>query len=642
MKNPMQRDIETRPGGGRTMNRIQTNAKPLMAVASAVLLSLAATSVTAKEFRHGEWSGSFDTTISYGASWRMEEADPSNLGKAHYRPPYDPTIGFQSNAAQRAALGRFSVNSDDGNANYDDGDLVSHSFKLTVELDVNWRNFGAFFRATGFHDFENNDASFLSGRAQTLVGERTRMLDAYLWGDHQAGEHFVSWRLGRQVVSWGESTFIQGGINVINPVDVSALRVAGAELKEAFLPTNMGWLTFDVTPNLSVEALAMLEWEEIDPDPAGSFFSTNDFATPGGAYAMLSFGTIPQPVINPDLYRTVCLEGNLGASDNGLPAELVGAGCAVALPRAQTPATDEHGQWGIAFRYFAPHLNDTEFGLYYLNYHSRLPLISGTAVTSAALPSATYFTEYPEDIHLVGLSFNTTIGTYSVAGEYSYRRNAPLQIDDVEVLFSGLSPLNGLFPEEVLKFRSQLGEFAPGEYIRGWERHNVNQAQFTVTKLFGPNNPFKSDELVAVFEAGATYIPDLPEWETLRYNGPGTDTGGGPDFLTGAMRNPQTETDGFAEDFSWGYRFITRLDYNNAIGAWTVSPRLGFNHDVTGTTPGPGGNFVEGRKALTVGVGFNYLQEWVVDLAYTRFSGAGRYNELRDRDFFSASVRYSF
>ena len=108
------------------------------------------------------------------------------------------------------------------------------------------------------------------------------------------------------------------------------------------------------------------------------------------------------------------------------------------------------------------------------------------------------------------------------------------------------------------------------------------------------------------------------------------------------MRNPETQAGGFADDFSWGYRFITTLNYNNAIGAWTVSPRLGFNHDVDGTAPGPGGNFVDGRKRLSVGVGFNYLQEWIVDLSYTRFSGAGRYNELRDRDFFSASVRYSF
>ncbi len=644
-----QRDTKIQPFGDTTMKRTQINAKPLIVAIAATMLGLAGTNVLAKEFQRGELSGSFDTTISYGASWRMEEADPSNLGKAHYNTAlgYDPTIGIVgTNAQQRAALGRWSVNSDDGNANYDDGDLISHALKVTMELDVNWRNFGAFFRATAFHDFENDDAEFLSERAKELVGSDARMLDAYVWGDHEVGDHFVSWRLGHQVVSWGESTFIQGGINVINPVDVSKLRVAGAELKEAFLPNNMGWLTFDLTPNLSVEALTILEWEEIDPDPAGSFFSTNDFATPGGSYAMLSFGTIPQPVINQDLYAPVCQGFDFTGSDNGLPPDLVAVGCAFSLARAPSVLPSESGQYGLAFRYFSPELNDTEFGLYYLNYHSRLPLISGTSVDGpgilSPLTTATYFTEYPEDISLLGLSFNTTIGTYSVAGEFSYRRNAPLQLDDAEVLFAGLSPLNSLFAEEVLQFKSQLGEFGPGEYIRGWERHSVNQAQFTVTKLFGPNNPFRADSIAAVVEAGATYIPDLPAWDTLRYNGPGTDTGGGFDFLTGSFRNPETELDGFADDFSWGYRFITRLDYNNAIGAWTVSPRFGFNHDVRGTTPGPGGNFVDGRKRMTFGVGFNYLQEWIVDLSYTKFSGAGKYNELRDRDFFSASVRYSF
>ena len=70
---------------------------------------------------------------------------------------------------------------------------------------------------------------------------------------------------------------------------------------------------------------------------------------------------------------------------------------------------------------------------------------------------------------------------------------------------------------------------------------------------------------------------------------PGTDTGGGPDYLTGDFRNPETETDGFPTDSSWGYRFALRFDYNNAIGAVTISPRLGWAHDVNGTTPGPGG-----------------------------------------------------
>ena len=38
---------------------------------------------------------------------------------------------------------------------------------------------------------------------------------------------------------------------------------------------------------------------------------------------------------------------------------------------------DDSGQYGAAFRMFAPGLNETEFGFYYLNYHSRLPTING-------------------------------------------------------------------------------------------------------------------------------------------------------------------------------------------------------------------------------------------------------------------------
>ena len=142
--------------------------------------------------------------------------------------------------AQRDVIGRWSANGDDGNLNYrDSGDLISHAVKATVELDVQWRNYGGFARATAFYDFENHNKDGLSDIAQKRVGKEARLLDAYVYGNHDPGGHFLTWRLGKQVVSWGESTFIQGGINVINPVDVSKLRVAGAELKEAFEGVNM-------------------------------------------------------------------------------------------------------------------------------------------------------------------------------------------------------------------------------------------------------------------------------------------------------------------------------------------------------------------------------------------------------------------
>jgi len=629
----------TRFNEGANMKQSFPGKRTLSATLTLALFAVVSTSAQAIGFSKGELTGSFDTTISYGASWRAGDLDDDNVGKA----VFNPTAFLLDNAGQRAALGRWSVNNDDGNLNYPDGgDLFSNTIKFVSELDVRYKNYGAFTRFMGFYDFKNHNKDFLSDDAIERVGKDFRLLDLYVWGNNEIGTHILNWRLGRQVVSWGESTFIQGGINVINPVDVSRLRVAGAELKEAFEGVNMLWGSFDLTQSLSLEALYMFEYREIIPDPAGAYFGTNDIATPGGSYVMLGFGTVPQPVINPDLYQTVCAQGNLGASDSLLPPVLVGTGCSLSFPRAEDRLPKDSGQFGVALRWFVESLNATEFGFFFLNYHSRLPLISGSALTTAAFTSGRYWTEYPEDINLYGVSFNSNIGTWALAGEVSYRPKAPLQIDDVEILFAGLSPLNPLIPAPVNRFNSQLGQFAPGEGIKGWEEHKSWQAQATTTKLFGPNNFLKANQIAFVTEVGFNYVSDLPDKDYLRFNGPGTDTKGGADYLTGDLRNPETEPAGFADDFSWGYRMLVRAEYNNAFGAVSVLPRIGWRHDVSGTTPGPGGSFIDGRKQVTLGVAFNYLNEWIFDLAYTSYFGGGHYNLLTDRDFYAASVRYSF
>jgi hypothetical protein len=114
--------------------------------------------------------------------------------------------------------------------------------------------------------------------------------------------------------------------------------------------------------------------------------------------------------------------------------------------------------------------------------------------------------------------------------------------------------------------------------------------------------------------------------------------------LVGAMRNPQTlSSDAFPTQFSWGYRLAARADYNSVFGSpITLSPRVAFNHDVNGITPGPGGNFLEGRKSGTLGVEANYLNKVVFDLSYTAFMGGGLLNQISDRDFASFTVKYSF
>ncbi|MFK8013292.1 MAG: DUF1302 domain-containing protein [Marinicellaceae bacterium] len=582
-------------------NKLNSAVKLAILTSSLGLISVA----NAVSFNKGDFNASWDTTISYGVGVRAEERDKNLVGFANLDPA-DVAAGF----------GRFSVNTDDGNQNYDKGDLISNALKITSEFGFSYNSFGGFFRATGFYDFTNNDKDELSEIAKEFVGKDFRLLDAYIYKDFDIGDRAASIRLGRQVVSWGESTFIQQGINIINPVDVSKIRVAGAELKEAFLPIDMIHGSFTLTDNLSMEALYMLEFEQIDPDPAGTYFSGNDFGTPGAEFVMLGFGLAP--------------EGTPGAT----------------IRRAIRPGADDNGQYGLAFKYYSTELNDTEFGLYYLNYHSRLPLLSGTSITNSNPESGEYFVEYPEDIDLYGLSFNTTLNSIGVSlqGELSYRPNVPLQFDDVELLLAALSPLNGAIGAPYDRFISQLGEFGLGERIQGWERHEVSQFQMTATKLFGPNNPFKADQIVLLGEVGFTNVWDLPETDVLRYNGPGTDTSGGPSVNSGNSRNPVTEpAEFFATSYSWGYRLITRFDFNNAFGSpVNLSPRLAFNHDVQGTTPGPGGNFVEDRKSMTFGVGAVYLEKWGADISYTSYFGAGIHNLIGDRDFYSVNVKYSF
>jgi hypothetical protein len=63
---------------------------------------------------------------------------------------------------------------------------------------------------------------------------------------------------------------------------------------------------------------------------------------------------------------------------------------------------------------------------------------------------------------------------------------------------------------------------------------------------------------------------------------------------------------------------------------------------VNGTTPAPAGPFIEGRKSLTLGVGFEYVKTVTASLSYTRLFGAGRYNASNDRDFVRFSTAYWF
>jgi hypothetical protein len=683
--------------------------RPLPALVAAILAPGAAQAV---DFAAGGWNGSFDTTVSFGQIWRTEARDPRLIGTAN------------------GGTGR-SPNIDDGDLNYRKG-RVSSAYKMVAELSLDrGENFGVFVRGSLLYDDlvedGETDRTPISEPAKDLAGSYLRLLDAFVYGRWDVGGHLLDIRAGRQVVNWGESTFIQGGINgAINHFDVAALRVPGSELREAYLPQEMLKVGFGLTDNLTIEGIGLFDWNRTQPEPVGTYFSSNDFVPRGGEQVFLGFGQY---------------------SDQGTDFRPLGGPFIEdfqAVPRGPTVDPSDSGQYGVSLRWFLPAFaQGTEFGFYFVNYHSKLPLISGRTGTQAGIgnsigtltaaiataqglasglpldaavaiaanaganaaaanggdlsaataagyatiagntvlgggnvsaqaqqlaiheyaQTARYFTEYPEDIQLFGVSFNTQLGTTGVAlqGEVSYRQDVPLQFDDVEVLFAALTPFEAAaFAAQGLPLPTacvagagatlsrcgQLGAFGTEEVVKGWDLFDVSQVQMTATKAFPPM--LGASQLVAVVEAGYTHVASMPSkteggpnGRGLRFNGPGTSVSGNEE-LAGRHFGEVEPLDRFADADSWGYRAALRLDYLSLIGAWNFSPRFVWSHDVDGTTPGPGGNFVDGRRGATFGVLASYQSQLEFDVSYTTFDGAGRYNELGDRDFFAANVKYSF
>ena len=98
----------------------------------------------------------------------------------------------------------------------------------------------------------------------------------------------------------------------------------------------------------------------------------------------------------------------------------------------------------------------------------------------------------------------------------------------------------------------------------------------------------------------------------------------------------------FPTSFAWGYVLAGRLEYDNVIGDWNLLPHATWSQDVSGVSPGPGGAFISGRYASTVGITASVRQRLELDVSFTHYGGAGQYNLLGDRDFLAASIKVSF
>jgi hypothetical protein len=530
--------------------------------------------------------GSFDTTVGYGIALRTEDPQPGNLSGQ-----YGNRYLFQ-----------------------DKWDVVTNMVKASHELQLNGGPWSAFVRGNYFYDAAM-DHQNLPNASRARAVSHGDITDAYFLTRFGSNDQFTA-RVGKQVISWGENTFIGGALNDINTVDITRVRQPGVELKDALTGTDALYGSWAINPAFTFEAFWLLNFDELKIDPMGSFYDTLDLASDGGGFAT-GVDKLGRPV-------ALAPDGQSTGLDLGT----------IPITRASDKRPSSAGQFGAALRYYAPNLgNGFDFGLYYERLNDHNPQLSSIAGTP--LHPGRYFVTYADAVERYGASFNTTVGPWAVSGEYSWRRNAPIQgLGFATVAALGTDLVKG---------------YAPGTVYQGYQRYERNQIQFTGQRLWGPMPMFKADQWNTIGEIAYGWVGDMPG---IDLNGHATPAS------TAALAAAAHAGGGFVrfDDMTpsfWGFQARSTLTYNNILfNRINMDFNTSFRWDVDGVSPELGGAklFYRGRKAVTLGVAFDYALRWKLGINQTFFTGGQDEHRpngttlasSNDRDFLAIDLSYTF
>lgn len=576
-----------------------------------------------------------DTTLTVGTSWRASAIDYNQVGSENAI-----AAGHATHHRHNSSAG------DNANLRFKKDSVFSQVYKGVVDIQAEYKDHGAFLRGKYFYDDaivkgdggtdlpayypQDNSGDPMEPRQED--GKGGEILDAFIWTNWNIFKKSVQVRAGKQVINWGEGVLFANGINTANPVDVSALLTPGAELKEALIPVKMLHFSLGITDSLRAEGFYQFEWEKTRLPPCGTFFNTTDLVGPGCSVGVYGFGREPglqgfnpdDP--NQDVFR---------------------------LARGADIRPDDGDEFGFSTKYYLDAI-ETEFGAYYVRYNSRLPIVGATAPPADAripfplglpgrLSTMTLNVFYPEDIKLFGLSFNTNVdfglpgGETAIAGEISYRRNQPFQIED-SVLLSGMIGLPSQLCHET-GFDCDI-KYPDQQFVDGSISGDFYQAEISFVHMFV--QALGADRWVALLDVAydhagippkstllmnSAYNADLvPSWSAISSDSP---------FYALSTTH---ESKYYPTPDSWGYKLRISGEYNNVLAGINLVPTVSFSQDVSGVTPDPVGNFLEDRKSLGLSLEANYLSNYKVEVGYTDYFGAEPYNQMNDRDFYSVSA----
>ena len=571
------------------------------------LLTAAAPAMAGEKQINDDISLKWNLKASVGAISRMESARKENLFAGD-------TPGGTSGSAV----------SDDGNLNYDGGEVVSAVAKAVGDVNLQYRNYGLFVRAKGWYDYVQKEKDvphgnfpneFVGGEPLSDDGfdrnskfQGATFQDVFVHGTFQVNEQPLKLKAGRQTLLWGRSLYSRGSLSALNAIDLAALHRPGAEYTEFLKPAGMVTADYQFTDRLSMKSFYQYEWRAANLDGCGTFFSTLDNTAVG------CDATFSSSVISP----------NKTAFENGLY-----------IPRRDEKEPDDGGQYGLKFDYAFPK-SKAKVGAYFLNYHMRLPIYSVTKEDSPLAQGITagndiaYFYEYPEDIQVIGLTADKTFeGIGNLAMNLSYLPDMPVQINTPDLTTSRVLEANGVPAAAAQGFATVPQDtidyvYGSGNEVTGFKEFDIQRAEFTFTTVIP--KVLGAQKTIVSAQVGSEFIQDLPDQEDMRFRRH-------TNFGVGDLGE-----DGYVTDFSWGYQLTLKSTYANAIGPVTLTPSLTLQHGVEGYSSDDA--LQEDQRSLGLGIGMGY-KKLSADLSYTTYNDAS-YSVVNDRDYLSLSTTYSF
>jgi hypothetical protein len=525
------------------------------------------------------------------------QAADIDTGNAHMTVRWDNTVKYslasRLQAADPALLS--NPNNDDGDRNFGKG-VISNRLDLFSELDVTFqKRFGARISAAAWNDAaytSKNDNPGFAGGAFPNQGSvaYNQFTDATRKDHGSKGELLDAFVFGKFDLD-GYNTTVRAGRHGL---------LWGESIFFGGNAISGGQMPVDIVKLISVPSTQFKEAIRPVPQISGQVQLNSNVSV--GAYVQTAFAASRVPAVGSYF-------SNTDPAVDGGESILLGPGAPPAVRTADRWAKDA-GQGGLQLRLRG---EETDYGFYAIRFHEKTPqLVANLVMTPKGPAPGSYTMAYHEGITALGASASHTFGGYNVAIEGSVRHNQDLASSQaVDLSGLGLPASNN----------SDNPGYAVG---------NTAHVNVSVLGSLGPNPLWREATLVG--EVAWNRVLSITK--------------------NAAAVDPNATRDGVA------LRVVLEPTYRGVFDGVDIGVPVGLGWAPKGSRPlamSPNAWIPEGGGDLSLGLNASIRDAWRFTLAYTHYYGtAATFNDLaknnaytwaqtlKDRDFISASLRYSF